>query len=69
MRYSCHNKPRANGYWVRDMDYSGYPTIPPVNIWRWIPDRMSQGCAYDFSASDPLCEGCRNPEQKEAEAP
>lgn len=49
-RYGCHNVPsRAEGYWAHPWAATGP---------KWVPFRMSHGCAYDLSASDGACEGC-----------
>lgn len=49
-RYGCHNGPsRSEGYWAHPWAKTGE---------RWVPFRMSHGCAYDLSANDPACEGC-----------
>ena len=69
MRYGCHNKPRAHGYWARDRYIPDHPGTAPVDRWTYIVDSMSQGCRYDQAGTDTRCDGCRNPAKKEAEAP
>lgn len=49
-RYGCHNVPcRSEGYWAHPWAATGG---------KFVPFRMSHGCAYDLSANDPACEGC-----------
>ena len=69
MRYSCHNKPRAHGYWARDLYIPDHPGTAPVDRWTYIVDRMSLGCRYDLAATDPRCECCKNPVKKNPGAP
>lgn len=59
-KYGCHNKPREDGYWVRDgceqtLDNAG---VVEVQRLRWHADTMSRECRYDERSRDLRCEGC-----------
>lgn len=49
-KYGCFNVPaRGDGYWAHPWAATGG---------KWVPFRMTHGCAYDMSSSDTACDGC-----------
>jgi hypothetical protein len=58
--YACHNKPRSDGYWVKDgLNVQGdYDSKTASYNMKYIKDTMSRNCNYDCKKTDARCEGC-----------
>jgi hypothetical protein len=56
-KYGCHSvQERSTGYYVRVRDYRPDGTYVTIN--RFVPDRGSRECRYDFSQTDRRCSEC-----------
>lgn len=61
MTYGCHNKPRAEGYYVKTGQAVVGVESPRVVVQyaEYHADTSSRECRYDQRANDPKCAGCR----------